>query len=144
LDVDFPGEKPVLLSQLAGALDCGRRLAAEINVDLVRRPMLLITDFNIFRQLVMRREFHKITTINITARHIDKGGGSNDGINGGMQSYQEVFVDLYMLSRARCMLTSWSGFSKLALWMGTAPLLKCHRDWVNCDSRTVQNVKRIQ
>ncbi|GIL53661.1 hypothetical protein Vafri_9298 [Volvox africanus] len=140
MDVDFPGEKPLLVSQLAGALDCGRTLAAEIKVDLVRRPMVLITDFHVFRQFVMRGEFQNIRTINITAQHIDRD--SNKNVT--MQSYQEVFVDLYVLSRARCMLTSWSGYSKLALWMGTAPLLKCHRDWVHCNITTVQNVKRIR
>ncbi|EFJ43964.1 hypothetical protein VOLCADRAFT_95798 [Volvox carteri f. nagariensis] len=135
-DVDNKKEKPVMISQLKGALDCAARLASDIGVDLVERPALLITDFNGFRDLVLRGEFRKLVTANVTPVHIDKVK------KGDLAIFQNVFVDLYLLSRARCLLTSFSGYSKLALWMGTAELRNCHRDFANCNVTTVQHIKR--
>ncbi|KXZ45379.1 hypothetical protein GPECTOR_55g285 [Gonium pectorale] len=46
-----------------------------------------------------------------------------------------------MVGRARCLLTSRSGFSKMALWMGggggKGPILTCHRDMIKCEEEIV-------
>ncbi len=64
-----------------------------------------------------------------TPRHIDKdqslvGGGSRARAD----AFLDVFVELTLLSRAACLLTSHSGFSLTALWMSDNPgLAACHR-----------------
>ncbi|EFJ42838.1 hypothetical protein VOLCADRAFT_107083 [Volvox carteri f. nagariensis] len=120
-DADWPDEKPVMISHLRATMDCAQKLASEVGVDLEQRRLLLVTDFNIFREFVLEGHLKKVVTLNITAHHIDHQESSSEIFNG-------IFVDLYIMSHARCMLTSRSGFSKLALWMASDKLRKCHRD----------------
>ncbi|GLC40029.1 hypothetical protein PLESTB_001518700 [Pleodorina starrii] len=136
MDVDSKKEEPLIVSELGTAMSCAEQLAGGIGVDLNQRPVLLVTDFNAFRHMVARGDVRKLTTPNITAKHIERGWADSVG------PFQDVFVDLYILSRSRCLITSWSGFSKLALWMGSRQLLHCHRDRLHCDKATVQNVAR--
>ena len=82
-------------------------------------------------------EFRRLTTPNITAKHLERNGAAK-----GLSPFQDVFVDLYVLSRARCLLTSYSGFSKMALWMGSQALVGCHRDMQNCEDTSVQGTIR--
>lgn len=52
------------------------------------------------------------------------GGGSR----ARGDAFLDVFVELTLLSRAACLLTSHSGFSLTALWMSDNPgLAACHR-----------------
>ncbi|GIL48327.1 hypothetical protein Vafri_4605 [Volvox africanus] len=136
-DVDCKCEKPFKISELGTVLNCAEELASEIGVDLKQRPVALTTDFNAMRQLVAKDEFRNIITANITSKHID-----NSKPNPGSVPFEDTFVDLYMLSRARCIITSWSGFSKLAVWMGSRSLLTCHHDMGNCNSTAVQGTLR--
>ncbi|GLC50644.1 hypothetical protein PLESTB_000402600 [Pleodorina starrii] len=127
-DADHPDmEEPVRMSQLAATLSCAQRLAGEVGIDLLQRPMLLVTDFNVFRHFVHSGQLARVVTLNLTARHIDNKVGVVT-----LDVFQNIFVDLYLMSRARCLLTSHSGFSKLALWMAGGQLLRCHRDMVSC------------
>ncbi|GLC49267.1 hypothetical protein PLESTB_000200600 [Pleodorina starrii] len=106
---------------------CAQRLADEVGIDLLQRPMLLVTDFNVFRSFVHSGQLARVVALNMTARHIDNKAGVEP-----LDVFQDIFVDLYLMSRARCLLTSHSGFSKLALWMAGGQLLRCHRDRVVC------------
>ncbi|GLC43638.1 hypothetical protein PLESTM_001498400 [Pleodorina starrii] len=132
-DADHPDmEEPVRMSELAATLSCGQRLAGEVGIDLLQRPMLLVTDFNVFRHFVHSGQLARVVTLNLTARHIDNKAGVES-----LDVFQNIFVDLYLMSRARCLLTSRSGFSKLALWMAGGQLLRCHRDMVKCTEERV-------
>ncbi|GIL74906.1 hypothetical protein Vretimale_2526 [Volvox reticuliferus] len=131
-DADFDNEEPILVSHLRATLDCAQNLGDLVGINIVQRPVLLITDFNIFRQFVLAGELRKVVTLNITARHIDR-----DQSEHSLEVFNGIFVDLYLMSRARCLLTSRSGFSKLALWMAGGQLLRCHRDMVRCEEEIV-------
>ncbi|GLC40458.1 hypothetical protein PLESTF_001955600 [Pleodorina starrii] len=129
-DADNPQEVPVKMSQLAATMDCAGKLAGEVGVDLNQRSVLLITDFNIFRQFVAEGQLRRVTTLNITARHIEHTEQQSAVLEAQHQQQQHavqttinIFVDLYLMSPARCLLTSRSGFSKLALWMAGGQLL---------------------
>ncbi|GIL74661.1 hypothetical protein Vretifemale_4590 [Volvox reticuliferus] len=136
-DVDCKCEKSFKVSELGTVLTCAEELASEIGVNLNLRPVLLATDFNAIRQLVAKGEFRKIITANITSKHIDKAKP-----NLGNVPFEDTFIELYLLSRARCIITSWSGFSKLAVWMGSRSLLTCHHDMGTCNSTAVQGIVR--
>lgn len=73
------------------------------------------------------------SSLPVAIRHIDQddhlaGYGAEEARRvASMALFRGVFVDLYLLSRASCMLTSRSGFSKAALWMADNDLMHCHR-----------------
>ncbi|GLI69540.1 hypothetical protein VaNZ11_014185 [Volvox africanus] len=131
-DADWDKEEPVLVSNLRATMECAQKLGDLVGVNPVQQPVLLITDFNIFRQFVLAGELRKVVTLNITARHLDHFQSEQS-----LEVFSDVFVDLYLMSRARCLLTSRSGFSKLALWMAGGQLLKCHRDMIKCEEEIV-------
>ncbi|EFJ42111.1 hypothetical protein VOLCADRAFT_97869 [Volvox carteri f. nagariensis] len=91
-DADGMSEKGIMASELSRVLSCAEGMARKVDVDLDQRPMLLVTDFNVFRQMVANRELRRLITPNIVARHIDLGQHAHDEL-------VDIFVDLYLLSR---------------------------------------------
>ncbi|GLC42229.1 hypothetical protein PLESTB_000645000 [Pleodorina starrii] len=124
-DVDLPHEQPVEINAMVMMFKCVETVAQSVGVNLTDKPALVISDFNIFRQMVAKGVFREATTLNITAKHIDKGHHS-------LETYNNIFVDLYVMARARCLMFSRSGFSKVALWMGGNDMIKCSRDRIMC------------
>ncbi|KXZ45378.1 hypothetical protein GPECTOR_55g284 [Gonium pectorale] len=143
-DADGREEQPVLLSHLGAALQCAESLGDGVGIDVRKQPVMLVTDFNVMRHLVLRGRLAQVVTPNITARHLDKPVvpvGVDPKVAAALDTFTDIFVDLYLLSRARCLLTSRSGFSKMALWMGggggKGPILTCHRDMIKCEEEIV-------
>jgi hypothetical protein len=46
MDVDKKMEVPLKVSELMVAMDCAQELADSVEIDLLNRPVLLVTDFN--------------------------------------------------------------------------------------------------
>lgn len=169
-DASTRTEQPVMISHLEGALDCAKSLAYGSSTaggdssdssgsHLVSAavdspgpgphlspsvPLLLVSDFNAARHFIRKGYLTNVATPNITAMHIDKdqslvGGGSR----ARGDAFLDVFVELTLLSRAACLLTSHSGFSLTALWMSDNPgLAACHRDWKTCAPTTLWRRQR--
>lgn len=45
-DADWETEEPILVSHLVSTMSCAEKLAGEAGVNLMEKPVLLITDFN--------------------------------------------------------------------------------------------------
>lgn len=90
-------------------------------------------DFNIMRDMVKDGFFSVLATPNITARHIEEGiahgqllnNATQTVANAELESYRDIFIDLYLLSRARCMIVSGSSFTNAALFWGGPRLQSC-------------------
>ncbi len=48
----------------------------------------------------------------------------------------DTFAEIYIMSRARCLLISVSGFSNMAVYWGGKQLLSCHKAWECCCERS--------
>ncbi|GLI70732.1 hypothetical protein VaNZ11_015757 [Volvox africanus] len=75
--------------------------------------------------MVVRGEFRRPVTPNITVRHIDLGQHPCNDLMG-------ILEDLYLLSRAKCIMTMDSGCSNMAVWMSAGDRLTCHDNMYNC------------
>ncbi|GLC34709.1 hypothetical protein PLESTB_001231700 [Pleodorina starrii] len=108
------------LQQLMASMNCGRALMLQ---HAVSAPLLLVTDLNAFRKWVHNGAMGPgVTTLPSVAQHVDMG-------NGEKSAYIDVIADALVLSRAKCLLISQSGFSNTALMMArTEPLCFQHMD----------------
>ncbi|GLC57429.1 hypothetical protein PLESTB_001223400 [Pleodorina starrii] len=101
---------PIYMSELAATHACAERVAASMEIDIRQRPMVLITDSWLFRNLVQMDTFAELVVPDMTFPHAARGRGA------AVQAMQEDFVKLYLVSRARCLLTSGAA-SGLPLWL---------------------------
>ncbi|KAG2437508.1 hypothetical protein HXX76_006157 [Chlamydomonas incerta] len=140
-DADGGKEQPVLLSHLSRTLESARALAKTAGIDMDATPLLLITDFNIMRRMVVAGFFRGVATPNITARHIQSKTvaavlDAEQARQADLNDYRDIFADLYLLSRARCMVfvpctgcpqMSTSTFTCAALFWGGRRVQSCTR-----------------
>jgi hypothetical protein len=56
----------------------------------------------------------------------------NVGDERQMHMLTDTFAEVFAMSRARCLLMSFSGFSNMAVWWGGPQLLSCHKEWKCC------------
>ncbi|GLC67090.1 hypothetical protein PLESTF_000514000 [Pleodorina starrii] len=70
-DVDNRVEEPVLMSKLYDIMTCAIQLGTRGGVDVKQRPLMLITDFKVFRRMVFRGEFTHLVTPDFTPHEIE-------------------------------------------------------------------------
>ncbi|GLI67538.1 hypothetical protein VaNZ11_011727 [Volvox africanus] len=107
------------MQQMMASINCARAMAL---YHAVSAPLLVVTDLNPFRKWIRSGAMGSaVTTLPSVAQHVNQGDGHLD-------AYIDVLADALVLSRAKCLLISQSGFSNTALMMRTGPLCYEHMD----------------
>ncbi|EFJ42172.1 hypothetical protein VOLCADRAFT_107362 [Volvox carteri f. nagariensis] len=107
------------LQQLISCINCAR---AMMLLNAVTEPLLLVTDLNPFRKWIRSGAMGRgVTTLPSIAQHVDMG-------NAQLDAYIDILADALVLSRAKCLLISQSGFSNTALMLRKEPLCYSHMD----------------
>ena len=100
------------LKQLLVGAECAQSLAARYSLEfggMGQHPFYFATDLNPLREFIQAGFLPYVVASDGAAHHIDKDAGIQ-GENG-----VRVFVDLLLLARARCVVSSYSGYSHLAV-----------------------------
>eukprot|EP00775_Hariotina_reticulata_P010694 gene10694-10851_t len=113
------------------AVSCGLKMAQQSGINTRTMPLLMIADHSSVRRFARHGRFHDVVAPYYQATHT--------GTVREFDSHLLAFVDLYLLSRAKCLLMSTSGFSNVAWWLSGGVTCKqtlrdCHRDCINGES----------
>jgi hypothetical protein len=98
---------------LVAAVKAAQWLAYEHQLDPAASPALLVTDSKYLRLLASSGALRHVVAPGgfIDVPHSDFEGHSDE-------QHMAAFVELGMMARARCLITSESGFSSVARWWG--------------------------
>jgi hypothetical protein len=117
---------------LVAALKAAQWLAYEHQLDTTAAPALLVTDSRYLRLLASSGALSRVVSPGdaVDVPHSDFDGHSEE-------AHMQAFVELGLMARARCLVTSESGFSNVARWWGgqqctlaVADALKMAEGWL--------------
>lgn len=120
------------LKNFAGAVRCANRLAQQHNISS-STPLLMVTDNHHLRSFIREGHLRHVVGPNTQSVHIDQALNLDDNA----RAHRSTVVDLVLLSRAVCLVTSpgyrhgsLSGFSHHAWLLGGAK--PCRVDFRKC------------
>jgi hypothetical protein len=120
------------LKNFAGAVRCANQLAHEQNISS-STPILMVTDNQHLRSFLREGQLPNVVAPSSDAVHIDQALA----LDNSLTAHRSTVVDLLLLSRAVCLVTSpgyrqggWSGFSHHGWLLGGAK--PCHIDFRRC------------
>ncbi|GIL59537.1 hypothetical protein Vafri_14293 [Volvox africanus] len=107
------------LQQLISCINCVRAMALSHAVTV---PVLIVTDLNLFRPWIRSGGMGPgVTTLPSIAVHVGQTDGEPEHL-------VNIMAEALVISKAKCLLISQSGFSNIALMMRTGPLCFEHID----------------
>lgn len=110
------------MSQIMLCTRCLQDLSKQFNMDLNKMPGLLVTDVNPVRRYVAEGNLRKLVATNDSAIMIDRVHHKE------LALYMPIFVDIVMLSRAKCVINSRSGISMTGGFIGNYRCIKKHEE----------------
>lgn len=113
------------LTSFAAAVSCAQRMKKVC--DLVQ-PTMILADSQTLRNYITNHTFPDLVAPAATSVHLDRALGRT------IKEHQSTVVDLVLLARAACLVTSPSGFSHHAWLAGGGK--QCQRMFNNCSTVT--------
>lgn len=113
------------LGNFMAAVSCGQRL---LHSHGIRVPLLMVVDSHEVRERLKDRGFPSVVTPAGAPVHLDRADGAS------IEQHQATIVDLALLARAECLVTSPSGFSHHAWLAGGGKA--CQRVFFDCANVT--------